>query len=127
MLALQQNRQGAAMTRAECIEAIARAIDPDAFSDDHAQAVASAFFIGSARATAHRKATAAYDAMQDHMRAERERVREMCLGVVRGFIGSTEHGVIADVYGKDSADHCAGVASGLSSGLRALDIGGQDG
>ena len=101
------------MTRNECIEAMARAsfgvwdsIDdwdtaPTNLKDEY-----------------RIEATAAYDAMAEHIRAREEAVREMC---------AKQCGAVISSLGKGSypVPNCSiDTASRISNAIRALDIGG---
>ena len=92
------------MTREQCIEAMARAIDPDAWDGEVDD------FKRYLQACGIEEATAAYDDLLPHIQAERERVREMCAAHLEG----------ADTFFKHEWADAASV-------IRALDIGGQNG
>jgi hypothetical protein len=112
------------MTREQCIEAMARAIDPDAWDGEVDD------FKRYLQACGIEEATAAYDAMLPHIQAERERVREMCEGAV-GRRAAT-HAQEAKSAGRKTTaferrTYAVSVLLEAKNDIRALDIGGQDG
>ena len=102
------------MTRDECIEAMARARHSEACDGGYAQ-------------VGYLNATAAYDAMAEHIQAREEAVREMCavychshnMSVnVRGSEGTYVPTEFNDKYGTHPG-------MGYADAIRALDIGGK--
>jgi hypothetical protein len=111
------------MTRAECIEAMARAIDPDAFRtlDGVDPSDESIGWLEMLRSESIEEATAAYDDLLPHIQAERERA------YLAGFKASGEgwNGEWPFEGVDPSTDE--DWRSSRDEALRALDIGGQDG
>ena len=107
--------------RDQCIERIARAMDdahPKLAADCPDEAV-------------HAMATAAYDAMADHIRAERERgeglMLDKCRDAVSGFMGDVCDAAIAC----DDADEMrliherSHTITAIFHAVNAIDIGGK--
>ncbi len=116
------------MTREQCIEAMARAIDPDAFGYHPGIGPLASKWCEEMCQEAREQATAAYDAMLPHIQAERERVREMCAeaceAVADRFFEESERETERLNIGR-KLDVAAG-AENCDIAIRALDIGGQD-
>lgn len=102
------------MTREDCIKAMARARHSQACDGGYTQ-------------VGYMNATAAYDAMQDHIRAERERVREMCAEHFDDAATEAEGRFAFQSAGESSEafTKTANIMRALADDIRALDIGGK--
>lgn len=108
------------MTRDQCIEAMARAMHDGPLGVDVLYNEVSPASGGlDSTIWCREMATAAYDAMADHIRAREEAVRERCLCVV-----TQERANVAS-HEQTPATHCAvAYMTLIGTAIRALDIGG---
>ncbi len=110
------------MTREQCIEAIARVLDPDAFEiPADGLTEEGARWLQELRDASIEEATAAYDAVVPALRqAEREAMRDKCVRLM-------ENRAFTERNSLDGNYNTAHFFDQSADALRALDIGGQDG